>query len=118
MAHDTGSSVLTIYEDELTSLFGQKIHPSMLVSTDILTPGGMEQTRTILLQLRIVTADHQKTVLDWKAVKGLVRPQFAGSNRLSPNVLEKNLFACTSPHTNSLYVARSKTALFHLLTPS
>jgi hypothetical protein len=115
MAYDTGSTVLTIFEDEVPLFYGAPVN-SLNLPRRLFDSVGPRVLRSVFpMQMRIITSDHHEIMLDWRRVQACVLPKLHGVPRLSPKDLELELYTCTTPRTNTLYVAINQTELIQLL---
>ena len=115
MCHDTGSSALTIFPDEVVLLYNRPAPLLPFTRQPILTSLGVIIRPCFPIEMRIISTDHTEVVSDWQKVTAFVAPLFPESKRLSPRVLEQTLFTCMTPSAGNLYVAVNKTQLFALI---
>ena len=70
MAHDTGSTNISIFEDEVIQL----THTPLLVLLQIsmVTAAGNVPARNVAVYMRVVTEDGQRVIVDWHLETALV----------------------------------------------
>jgi hypothetical protein len=117
MGYDTGSTSLSIFTDELPTLVGlQGIPLAALVQIQIRTPTGISDAYILPFYMRVLTENHQHTLIDWHLERAIVSPRpDLNAVRLSSLSLDRTLFVCTSPYTRRLYAAQYKTRCFRIV---
>jgi hypothetical protein len=105
MAYDTGSNMLTIFEEELDLFYGlpNPVLPKLFVET----AAGVVETPTMPVEVRLVVMS-VGVLQDWYSCTVVVIPRSPGSIRLSP--VMPPWYLCLDPD-NELWVAKSKTKL-------
>lgn len=107
MSYDTGSDSIFIHPDEYSLLI-----PHYLISPiDVETVDGLRNLpRVPGLEARVVTttSEHDAVLLDWTGMEGIVNES---RHRIGSELLDDNLFVCSHPGLNKLYVAKNKTNL-------
>jgi hypothetical protein len=98
MGYDTGSTSLLIFADEAHPLLFGAIHPVALAQIQLVTAAGPVNAHVLPLYMRMLTENHQHTLVDWHFELATVLPR-PGPNaiRLSSLSLDNALFFCT-PH--------------------
>jgi hypothetical protein len=112
MAHDTGSTVQTLFIDEVEGMYGTQIAnigPCSLRRLQL--AAGVVWAHHLLVQLRVLTPDCLSYVLDWQPVTAYVIPRTIRSTRLLLSVVEEQLYTCMVPRRMDLYVGSNKTEM-------
>jgi len=110
MSYDTGSDSIFIHPDEYSRLIPLEKH-KLIPPIDVETVDSfIELPRVPGLEARVVstTSEHDAVLLDWTAVEGTVNES---RHRIGSELLNDNLFVCSHPGLNRLYVAKNKTNL-------
>jgi hypothetical protein len=115
MCHDTGSSLLTLFKDEIILLYNRPVESLNFRRKFVRTTMGNTSRYCFPIEMRIITTSHGEVVMDWTKVNACVVPFLADSKRLSPKELERTLYTCMTPRTGNLYVAVNKTQLVGLV---
>jgi hypothetical protein len=111
MAHDTGSSVLTLFQDEVELMYSTTLANLNLVNGSLKIASGSLPCRFLFVSMRILKSDHRAIVVDWKPAHVSVMPRTPMDVRLSPQNLERDLYTCMSPKTMNLHVGCNKSQM-------
>jgi len=112
MAHDTGSTVMTLFIDEVEGMYGtQIVNIGQCSLRRLQLAAGVVWAHNLLVQLRVLTPDCLSYVLDWQPVTAYAIPRTIRSTRLSPSVVEEQLYTCMVPRRMDLYVGSNKTEM-------
>jgi hypothetical protein len=114
MGHDSGSNVLTIWDNEL-SLMG--INATGLSSCVVQISGSLATFPVLVFEMRVLNEGLDRHLVDWHVEKGCVTPYFPGACRLSAASLVGRYFVFDVPPSTDrrLLVAQTKTALYRMI---
>jgi hypothetical protein len=110
MGYDTGSTVLTLFEDEVELMYGTQFANIWLPQYPVLTAGGTRMMPEIWVDMRVITSNYGKVLIDWQDTIATVERRTSGAARLSPKSFEMGLFSCTTPRLN-LHVGVNKSQM-------
>ena len=111
MGRDTGCTALTLFEDEVELMYGTEFANIWLRPLSVSTARGTYTMPGLYVDMRVITSDYEKVVMDWQDTIATVERRTPGAVRLSPQNVEKGLFACMTPGTMNLYVGVNKSQM-------
>jgi hypothetical protein len=110
MGYDTGSTELNLFEEEVERMYGTQFANLWLPQYPVLTAGGTCMMSGIWVDMRVITSDYGKVLINWQDTTATVERRTSGAARLCPKSFEMGLFSCTTPRLN-LHVGVNKSQM-------
>jgi hypothetical protein len=110
MGYDTGSTELTLFEDEVELMYDTQFADLWIPEYSILTAGGTCMMPGLSVDMRVIMSDYGKVLMDWQGTTATVERRTSGAARLSPKSFGMGRFSCMTPRLN-LHVGVNKSQM-------